>query len=396
MIARYELPTAGDLGLGDVQLVRDPSDFEVSPDIIGQSDDELRARAEAGEWHLYDTHGIDSETLSLSALRARFDDTFRARGGDRMDEPGAFIGAIWNAQRVLPNVSEFAAYLARKGLLRPEESAQAAIAVAGSTSRYGAPDTDEKYELDRTEWKLRYLANVPPSVAVSGTGLAKRAAEYADNMSQSERKPAARIKAYDLLLRARGLDESEIDRSIDAIRNRKPIGEAISKFRFAGLPPELAERLDAIRRPNPLGRDPYEAAQGLASRLLEESIEGQIVSRQCFGAENLVDLLETQLELERAIQDQRLSFSSHLIYNSLAGSRMLQIDTDAPHGPESDFTAANTSEMLLMEPQKLQRLGDLAAFAVHEKPLRDVLSLHTLGMVQAAYRIAVERMVAGV
>jgi hypothetical protein len=388
MIERYQLPTAGDVGLADVSLIRDLAPFKVVANTIGESEDELRARADDGRWELYETHEIDCDPLSLRAVRARFGDVYR---GDRIDEPGAFIKAVWGAQRVLPNAAEFAASFVPRGILKGEE-VKATERLTGRTVNPDAPDTDENDILLRTEQKLLFLANVAPDYAVSDTELGNQAREYAYQRLRKPQQPVAKLKAQELLLQARGLDAREINVALDAANRQIPIAEVMNPYRFHGLSPDAAGRLSEVRRPS--WRSSYQSAQHLAGLALQGDINTQVATRQFLGGDNLVDMLSGQVEMERAIKSECLAFSRHLISIGMAGSLMVSISEDLSGPHESYFLDSSANENLAIPGEALARLGSLAAFAIHEPPLRNLLSYHTAGMVLADYRIATDLTIA--
>lgn len=390
MIERYQLPTASDIGLADIQLARDPALFDVQATIIGESEDTLRARAENGEWGLYETHEIDADSLSLLAVRARFRDVYPDHSTDaRIIEPGEFIDAVWKAQRVLPDVVEFASYLATKKVLKPEEAA-----VAHEVDDYTDlenPDSDDAYLRRSTGHILRFIANVSPEKPFDGAHLRDMATAYAGYASRQYEKPAAAINAHELLLQARGLAPVEIHTALDAIRNKRNIREVMNPYRIAGLSLEQAEQLMSVRRPNVFGNDPWKSAQQLAEQTLHGDVAAQVAARQFFGGQNLVDMLSAQVEMERAIKDRRLGFSSHLIGLAMAGTRMVSFDAEHSEPHRSYFLAPDTSENLEMAPETLATLGSLAAFAIHEPPLRGLLSYTTANMIMADYRLAIDQ-----
>lgn len=383
MVDRYQLPTVSDLGLEEVQPLRYTGDFRVLPTSIGETDNELRARAEAGNWDLYETHGIDADTLPLEAIRNRFHDSYQQGGGHLMDEPGAFITAIWQAQRRLPNQQEYVNYLYENAFLNTYE-ARAAVLSREDVDALPA-DSDEAYEYQRAQRKMEFYANVEVDAPIDDVEIRDMASRYATLKAKPYDDWGAVIRQNELLMAARGLNEPEQNIVIDAINNRKNMRDVINPFRYYGLSPEQADRLQALRRPSFFSGEGFKNPQSLADESLNGDAVTQLAVRQFFGGQNLVDFLEGQLALETAIRDRGLAFTQFMVDTALAGSRLVEVSSEV-HTHTSSFLDPEVSDRTGIEPAALAKLGSLAAFVSRENPLRSLLDNYTSQLVVSDFR----------
>lgn len=382
------LPSNEALGLEPVHLLRDPSEYTIHEPLTGLSEDALRLRAEGGEWDLYETCEIDAPTLSLTALRNRFLATY---SGELIDTPGAFIEEVLRMQRQLPNTSEFAAELARQGILSDQEAK-----LVQSDPTVGKPVTDAEFDAERAYYKTLYAANVTPGTLTPAT-IASTATEFAKRMTSTGHTATDRLEAQALLHEARGLDASEVAAAQKQAKSKTTPSD-IDILRRYGIPLELAPGISSRHAPFMAS---YRSAQYIARELLSsESLDRQIAVRQFFGMQNLARFVVAQFDFEAVTSRRDVAFSHLFIANHLAPTEMVHTRIGSGEPFASEFTNEALAERLGLRVEGLCTLGSLATFAMHEPGLatgtasRDAIGSHTRDMVIANYRIYLDRQLA--
>lgn len=401
MANNYELPTLENFGLEPVELIGDPGKFTVVHEAIGESDDELRTRAEAdNRWDLYETHEIDVPTVSLPALSRRFNDVDRlaySSTDDTIERPGRFIEAILHAQRELPTLEEFTAGLAKHGLVESSSAQYLEL-----LDKYGnlhddtdlwrerriEPNEDDAFAAEDLGLRLRFFINTVGQALPADADVRTLSQKYAYHTRKQRDSDGHMIKSKSLLMQARGLNDDEISEVAHAMKKGRSLDESgLSRYRFYGLEPDLAEQVASAPTGSFLGRQP-----GVRDRM-EEALTGplgqQLAVRQFFGAQNAFDLLDSQHQAIDWVVRNEVNYSQRSIVGGLADSLLVnkaQID---------HFVTGKDSLFNRLGPVSAgDRFKSLAFYALHEPSLRPLMEREVADEAKAYYRSYVDGRIA--
>lgn len=370
------------------------------------TDEEILFAAEQyNDWDRLERYEYGTEgSISLRGLTTRFTDKYMVgkRSDEAMGIPGAFIEAIWESQRQIPTVGEYAAVLGEQGLLNPDE-----VAVASKVSQvergvghtilsarfedderdaaFAGMDEDARWLFDRVHSKLAYFVNLTPDAIIDGDNgrdVGRLAADYASKRTRGANDDKRFFQARDMLLEARGLSRDEI-KAVHASQGR----DRILRYRALGMPIGMAEQM--VERPQASFMRPLSDVDNNVEKALDSNLNTQLAVRKFFGTESLYELLGYQARADRLIRAQVSenkaavrSFTAALARGDEAEIERMRTlrQPEDEKGPETVF------ELALYSPEERDRFEALGAFAVHEPALKGVVAHFVSGAMMKHYR----------